>query len=122
MIPVQLRVCNQRYIVYNNLLFNVDPSYLHDKQSEGYAQEKIALQERAQREASFVRRLRSKNMKEPDADVKWQVPAVCYRLPAHHESRKPSYRRVRRCCSYGARPEDEQPQLAIVANGLRRDD
>lgn len=116
-VPVQLKVCNKRYIVYNNLLFNVDPNFLQGKRSEGYVQEKIASQERAQREASFVRKLRSKHMKDLDAEIKLQIPTACHRLPVHNEPKRLNYRRIRRCCSYGGMAED--PELKVVVNCLQ---
>ena len=122
MIPVQLKVCNKRYIVYNNLLFNVDPNFLHDKRSEGQTQEKVAFQERAQREALFVRKLRSKHLKDLDAEITQQIPTSCFRLPVRREAKKPNYRRIRRCCSYGAIVDAEEPQLRVIANCLKFDD
>lgn len=106
--------------MYNNLLFNASQSFLHGKRTEGQAQQRLAFQERAQREASFVRKLRNKHMKDLDAEIKQQIPAACYRLPTHHEAKKPTYRKIRRCCSYGVIAEPSEPQqLRVVADCLQ---
>ena len=106
--------------MYSNLLFNASPRVLHGARAEGQAQQRRAFQERAQREASFVRKLRDKRMKDLDTEMKQQIPVACYRLPTHHEAKKPTYRKIRRRCSYGAIAEpSELQQLRVVADCLQ---